>query len=82
MLRILHRYLWWTYERGSIHYDVMVTLILAFIFLSPRIIDFKDKPPARLLPVNGVLVKSDGNSTLIYQIDANTLPAEPVEGNA
>lgn len=76
MLRLLRSYVWWTYERGSVHYDVMVTLILAFIFLSPRVIDFKDKPAARLLPASGVLVKSDGRSSLIYQIDAATLPTE------
>jgi hypothetical protein len=39
-------YIWWTYERGSFHYDVMVTVILLFIFLAPRVIDFRDKPPA------------------------------------
>ena len=77
MLRMLRNYLFWTYERGSVHYDVMVTLILAFIFISPRVINFKDKPATRMLPASGVLVKSDGISSLIYQIDADTLPAEP-----
>lgn len=75
MLRILRSYIFWTYERGSVHYDVMVTLILAFIFISPHIINFKDKPAARMLPANGVLVKSDGEASLIYQIGADTLPA-------
>ncbi|HEX4022850.1 MAG TPA: hypothetical protein VHX63_17015 [Acidobacteriaceae bacterium] len=73
MLRILRKYLFWTYERGSVHYDVMVTLILVFIFVSPRVIDYKDKPVARILPASGVLVKSDGQYSLIYQIDADTL---------
>ena len=77
MLRMLRSYIFWTYQRGSVHYDVMVTLILAFIFISPRVIDFKDKPVARMLPANGVLVKSDGQYSLIYQIDVGTLlPAE------
>jgi hypothetical protein len=44
MGKLLRSYLWWTYERGSFHYDVMVTLILIFMFVSPRLIDFKDKP--------------------------------------
>lgn len=79
MLRLLRSYVWWTYERGSVHYDVMVTLILAFIFLSPHVIDFKDKPVARMLPAAGVLVKSDGRASLIYQIDADTIAAEPDE---
>lgn len=40
----LKSYLWWTYERGSVPYDVMVTLILAFIFLSPLFIHYGDRP--------------------------------------
>ena len=45
-LKTIKGYIWWTYERGSLHYDVMVTVILLFIFLAPRLIDFRDKPPA------------------------------------
>lgn len=44
MFKILRGYFWWTYERGSLHYDVMVSLILAFIFISPHFINFKDHP--------------------------------------
>ena len=76
MLQMLRSYIFWTYERGSVHYDVMVTLILTFIFVSPHVIDFKDMPVARMLPANGVLVKSDGQYSLIYQIDADSLPAQ------
>ena len=42
--KIIHGYIFWTYERGSFHYDVMVTLILAFIFLIPA--RFFDDPAA------------------------------------
>ena len=35
MKQILKSYFYWTYGRGSFHYDVMVTLILAFIFITP-----------------------------------------------
>jgi hypothetical protein len=45
-LKTIKCYIWWTYERGSFHYDVMVTIILLFIFLAPLVIDFRDKPPA------------------------------------
>ena len=41
---LLHRYIFWTYERGSFHYDVMVTLILLFLFIAPHLIDFHDRP--------------------------------------
>ena len=43
-MSLVKRYIFWTYERGSFHYDVMVTLILLFIFISPHVIDFRAKP--------------------------------------
>ncbi len=75
MLRILRRYLFWTYDRGSFHYDVMVTLILVFLFLSPRLINFKDRPAETVaLQSSEVLVKEagsrNGNSRFMYQIRA------------
>lgn len=73
MRRMIRNYIFWTYERGSMHYDVMVTLILLFIFLSPRVINFRDRPMERRLPASQVLVNSDGQSGLTYQIDAATL---------
>jgi hypothetical protein len=42
--QVLSSYFYWTYPRGSFHYDVMVTLILLFIFVSPRVWDFGAKP--------------------------------------
>lgn len=42
--QILSSYFYWTYERGSIHYDVMVTLILLFIFVTPHLWDYGAKP--------------------------------------
>ena len=42
--RTIRGYILWTYQRGSLHYDILVTLILLFIFLAPLRIDFKDKP--------------------------------------
>ena len=40
MLRLIKSYLFWTYQRGTFHYDVMVTAILIFMFLTPHFIDF------------------------------------------
>jgi hypothetical protein len=73
---IIKRYIWWTEERGSIHYDVMVTLILIFLFLSPRLIDFKDRPVETVaLQSSEVLVReagtSDGSPRFLYQIRAD-----------
>jgi len=42
--QILGSYFYWTYPRGSFHYDVMVTLILLFIFVTPHLWDFGAKP--------------------------------------
>jgi hypothetical protein len=77
MGKLLRSYLWWTYERGSFHYDVMVTLILIFLFVSPHVIDYKDKPVETVaLHASEVLVKeagttSGGNSRFIFQIRAD-----------
>jgi len=63
-------YIFWSYERGTIQYDVMVTLILIFVFLSPKLINFKDKPVEHNPHRTGVAVVPDGQGGLIYQIEA------------
>jgi hypothetical protein len=71
--RTIRSYILWQHERGTLHYDIMVTLILLFIFLSPRLVNFNDKPaPANTHPT-GVVVSSDGSGGLVYQIDASTI---------
>lgn len=61
VLKTLRGYLFWTYERGSFHYDVMVTLILLFLFISPHFIDFKDRPQETVATHRSeVLVKEAG----------------------
>ena len=71
--RTLKGYLFWTYDRGSFHYDVMVTLILAFIFIGPLFIDFKDQPSIALAHPNGIVVSADGK---MYQVDAAAVDAQ------
>jgi len=68
MSRILRSYFFWTYERGSFHYDVMVTLILAFIFLTPRIWNYGDHPQEEKLVPGTVLVKAADGGELVYEI--------------
>jgi hypothetical protein len=63
-------YIWWTHPRASFHYDVMVTLILVFIFASPHFLNYKDKPAERLPRPKSVLVMPDGDSGLIFRVDA------------
>lgn len=73
MLKLMHGYFWWTYERGSLHYDVMVTVILIFIFVSPHFIDYKDRPVTTVAThASEVLVREAGavgdSSRFLYQI--------------
>jgi hypothetical protein len=65
-------YIWWMYPRGSVHYDVMVTLILAFIFLAPLWINFRDKPIERSPNQTEVVVKPEGMG-FVYTVNARTI---------
>ena len=71
--RTIRDYILWSYERGTIQYDVMVTLILLFVFLSPLVINFKDKPVDHNPHRTGVVVIPDGQSGFIYQIEARAI---------
>ena len=71
---ILRRSIFWSYERGSWQYDVIVILILAFIFLSHPL--FKDQPVLELTNlrhVSGVVEVSHDQTSHTYQIDARLL---------
>jgi len=71
--RTIRSYILWQHERGTLHYDIMVTLILAFVFFSPRVINFNDKPRPLNQHPTGVLVTSDGAGGLVYQIDGSAV---------
>jgi hypothetical protein len=78
MFKLIRSYIFWSYERGSFHYDVMVTAILIFMFVSPHYIDFKDKPVETVaLRSSEVLVKEagsvGGSSRFIYQIRSDDM---------
>ena len=73
MQRILKSYVFWTYPRGSLHYDVMVTLILIFLFVSPRLINFRDRPQETLTSTKDILVRANGPDAWIYQIGGDQL---------
>ena len=72
--RTIKSFIFWSYERGSVQYDVMVTLILLFVFFSPTVIDFNDRPVERNPHPTGVLVYPDGKGEFIYQVDAKAVP--------
>jgi hypothetical protein len=68
-------YIWWTHKRGSFHYDVMVSIILLFIFLAPHWINFNDKPTERNPHQSGVVVLPDGED-FVYRIDASAVSSD------
>ena len=71
--RTIRSYILWQHERGTLPYDIMVTLILIFIFFSPRVINFNDKPISRDPHPTEVVVTSDAEGRLIYQVSASAV---------
>jgi len=69
--QVLKSYFYWTYTRGSFHYDVMVTIILLFIFVTPHFWDYGDKPPREGLPAQAIQVIGDGDRGLIITVQAS-----------
>jgi hypothetical protein len=76
--RTLKGYLFWTHDRGSFHYDVMVSLILAFIFLAPRFVDFKDQPGDNLPHRDrvGTVTAPDGTKLSVWLAPAAQVDAQ------
>jgi hypothetical protein len=65
--RTLKSYLWWTHERGNVHYDVMVTLILAFIFITPRFFNYGDRPKPDW-PADEIRASANPAGGMIYEV--------------
>lgn len=63
--QILNSYFYWTYERGSFPYDVMVTLILLFIFITPHLWDYGAKPPLVAGPLHPLQVVGAGRDVIV-----------------
>jgi hypothetical protein len=68
----LVRTAFWSYDRGTWQYDLIVLAILAFIFLTPRAW-FQDRPTLQLTDlrhVQGVVEVSRGKEGQTYLLDA------------
>lgn len=74
--RTIRGYILWSYERGTIHYDIMVTLILIFVFLTPYWINYKDRPIERNPHPLGVTVLPDTQGGFLYQIEGAAVTAK------
>lgn len=71
---MLKRFILWDYSRGSWQYDVMVGIILAFIFLTPR--DwFRDQP--RIPHASSIAMLPSENGSLIFSVDPALLAGIP-----
>ena len=64
----------WSYERGSWPYDVLVVVILVFVLATPRSW-FRDEPKQSLIANSSVhlLSADEGKRTRTYRIDAEIL---------
>lgn len=82
--RILYRVIFWSFERGSVPYDIAVVLIVVFVLATPRGW-FRDRPEmdtADQQHANVQLISSDSaGGTQMYQVDARVLalPVAPPE---
>ncbi len=63
--KLLKSYFYWTYPRGSMHYDVMVTLILLFIFITPQFWNYGAKPLHPGGPPHPIQVTGDGHGLIL-----------------
>ena len=74
--QILTSYFYWTYPRGSFHYDIMVTLILLFIFITPHLWDFGAKPSSISVAGHPFQVVGSGHGVIItVQASDVSIPA-------
>jgi len=68
----LKRFILWDYSRATWQYDVMVGIILAFIFLTPREL-FRDQPR----PKNIILINA-GSGNASYWIEPELVTGSSV----
>jgi hypothetical protein len=71
--RTIKSFILWSHERGTVQYDVMVTLILLFVFLSPRLINFNDHPVQRNPHPSDIVVSPDGSGGFVYQVEGKAI---------
>jgi hypothetical protein len=71
--QVLLSYFYWTYPRGCFQFDVMVTLILLFIFLTPQIPgwSYGDKPSSSAGPPHPIQVAANDGHGLIVTVAAS-----------
>ena len=74
---LIKRSFFWSYERGSWQYDIIVVVILAFIFLTPRTW-FQQDPTLGMVDLRhfqGVVEVSHDKTEHTYMVDARLIQA-------
>jgi hypothetical protein len=67
----MKRFLLWSFERGSVQYDVICVVILAFIFLTPSSA-FHDRPEfMRIPPDQSIRQTRDDQGHTVYTVKVN-----------
>jgi hypothetical protein len=71
--QILKSYFYWTYPRGGLHFDILVTVILLFIFLTPQIPgwSYGDKPSTIGGPMHPIQVTGNDGHGVILTVQAS-----------
>lgn len=67
---ILRSYFFWDYPRGSVQYDVKVTLILLFIFVAPHLWDFGARPTPMTGISHPIQVTGSGTHGFVVTVEA------------
>jgi hypothetical protein len=76
---MLKRFILWDFPRATWQYDVMVGIILAFIFLTPR--DwFRDQP--RIPNASSIAMLPSENGSLVFFVDRELLDQIPENAQA
>ena len=78
--RTIKSFILWSHERGTVQYDVMVTLILLFVFFSPRFINFNDRPVQRNPHPSDIVVSPDGSGGFVYQVEGKAIQGGVSQG--
>src|SRR5262245_24334044 len=73
----MKRFLLWSFERGSIQYDFICVVILAFIFLTPTAW-FNDRPEFMRIP-HGQIIRqtSDDDGHTVFTVKVESTAPNP-----
>jgi hypothetical protein len=75
--QILRSYFYWDFPRGTVQYDVMVTLILLFIFVTPQFWDFGARPTPMSSVTHPIQVTGYGTHGLVLTVQADDVNLSP-----